>query len=629
MDTPAAGPKIREHEEAAHERRNWVRLTFDCNDRCVFCLDAHTHDGTNRAREEVKAQILDGRRKGAERLILSGGEPTIHPDFVDFVRLGRLAGYRKVQTVTNGRMFAYGDFLKRSLDAGLGEITFSIHGPNAKIHDALVGTKGAFEEEVTGLKQALADGRPIINIDVCVNRGNVKQLPELLATFTAMGVREFDLLHVIPFGRAYTEGKETLFYDLEEMRPYLLEAFAYARKPGIHIWLNRFPPQHLEGFEDLIQDPYKLGDEVRGRKEEYAHLLERGVALDCRSPHRCGHCYLQPLCDTLEEVRETVEAAKFAVLRIDTQWEEQQTPVYGGDPASKKRAETQMALRLAATAGLASGAEAEAAAATLLAPKTAVPEDRPRLRLPLVNAGLPAFKPPKVRPLDALAREAGATTLWVVAPDLAAARAAAAGFPEIGALELELADVTGLSEGTGPGEQVVIDGKRLTRVMVREAAVAAALLAGPGDFEVALALSRVNEAWLQTLTVAPARLVLWQPTHERLTSAAEEDLDLPAFFAGFTLPVPVEGVPACVLGRAPRSRPVVLDGAMLTGEGRIEIFRYARRYVLDRFYTKSLRCRGCVYDASCRGLHINHVRARGYAAMQPITTASDQERAPK
>jgi hypothetical protein len=111
--------KIAEHEEAAHEQRNWVRLTFDCNDRCVFCLDAHTHDGTVRAREEIKAQILDGRRKGAQRLILSGGEPTIHPDFVDFVRLGRMAGYRKVQTVTNGRMFAYPEFLKKSLDAGL------------------------------------------------------------------------------------------------------------------------------------------------------------------------------------------------------------------------------------------------------------------------------------------------------------------------------------------------------------------------------------------------------------------------------------------------------------------------------------------------------------------------------
>lgn len=621
MDTPAAGPKIREHEEAAHERRNWVRLTFDCNDRCVFCLDAHTHDGTMRAREEVKAQILDGRRKGAERLILSGGEPTIHPDFVDFVRLGRLAGYRKVQTVTNGRMFAYGDFLKRSLDAGLGEITFSIHGPNAKIHDALVGTRGAFDEEVTGLKQALADGRPIVNIDVCVNRGNVRQLPELLATFTAMGVREFDLLHVIPFGRAYTEGKETLFYDLEEMRPYLLEAFSYARRPGIHIWLNRFPPQHLEGFEDLIQDPYKLGDEVRGRKEEYAHLLERGVPLDCRAPHRCGHCYLQPLCDTLEEVRATVEAASFAVLRVDTEWEQQQAPVYGGDPASRKRAEMQMAMRARLAAdeaqGLGDGTAAEAAAAMV-----PVPGDRSRLRLPLVHAGLPEFRPPRVRPLPALAREAGAAALWVVAPDLATARRAAAAFPEIGALELELADASGLAEGSGPDGQVVIDGKRLTRVVVREAAVAAALLAGPGDFEVALALSRANEAWLLALAGAPPRLVLWQPTHERVTSAGEQDLDLPAFFAAFTLPVPVEGVPACVLGRAPRARPRLLDGAMLTPEGRIEIFRYARRYVLDRFYTKSLRCRGCVHDASCRGLHINHVRARGYAAMRPISTAA-------
>jgi uncharacterized radical SAM superfamily Fe-S cluster-containing enzyme len=96
-----------EKEDAAHQKRNWVRLTFDCNDRCVFCLDAHTHDGTNRSRDEVKAQILDGRRKGAERLILSGGEPTIHPDYVQFIKLGRMAGYKKIQTVTNGRLFAY------------------------------------------------------------------------------------------------------------------------------------------------------------------------------------------------------------------------------------------------------------------------------------------------------------------------------------------------------------------------------------------------------------------------------------------------------------------------------------------------------------------------------------------
>src|SRR5579872_1986374 len=234
--------KIRSHEDAAHEKRNWVRLTFDCNDHCVFCLDADTHDGEIRDKEDVKRQILDGRRHGATRLILSGGEPTIHPHYVDFIKLGARAGYAKIQTVTNGRLFSYGDFLTRCLDAGLGEITFSIHGPNAKVHDALVGTKGAFDEEIAGLRGALADGRPIVNIDVVVNRANVRHLPEMLRMFTAMGVLEFDLLQVVPFGRAFTEGRDTLFYDLEEMRPYLLEALAYSKRPYVHLWMNRFPP---------------------------------------------------------------------------------------------------------------------------------------------------------------------------------------------------------------------------------------------------------------------------------------------------------------------------------------------------------------------------------------------------
>ena len=43
--------KVTSHEDAAHEKRNWVRLTFDCNDHCVFCLDAHTHNGDMRSRE--------------------------------------------------------------------------------------------------------------------------------------------------------------------------------------------------------------------------------------------------------------------------------------------------------------------------------------------------------------------------------------------------------------------------------------------------------------------------------------------------------------------------------------------------------------------------------------------------
>ncbi|MCY1058267.1 radical SAM protein, partial [Nannocystis sp. SCPEA4] len=581
--------------------------------------------------------------------------------------------YRKIQTVTNGRMFAYPEFLRAALDAGLSEITFSIHGPNARIHDALVGTKGAFDEEVKGLRGALADGRPVVNIDVCVNRGNVRQLPELMATFTAMGVREFDLLHVIPFGRAYSEGREVLFYDLEAMRPYLLEAFAYARKPGVHVWLNRFPPQHLEGFEDLIQDPHKLIEEVRGRKEEYALLLEHDIPLDCRAPERCKHCYLEPLCDRLDEVRAQLAGLCFEVLRVDAGADSHAPVAYGGDPASRQHAAARLRRVLAeralaaglsghapedmpdlatdGTADEAAAGMAEARAARTTGPSGHVPDDMlpaastagpsghvpddmssppaapRRLRLPLLGAG-PSVPQAPARPrLDARALAAAARprALWLVAPDLAAAEALAAEFPAVPELELELADpasllsrLSDMSLSSGPEGQLTLAGKRVTRVVLADPAAAEALLAAGLDLDVVLLLSRAAEPWLLALAQAPARLVLRQPARERLTESAALDLDLPAFFAAFRHPVPVEGVPACVLGRPPRARPPVFDAAQLGPDGGLEIFRYARRFIDDGFRVKSLRCKTCSYDHGCKGMHINYVRAHGFAAMRPV-----------
>ena len=570
-----AGEKIASHEDAAHEKRNWVRLTFECNNRCTFCLDSDTHNGEMRSREEVKTQILDGRTKGATRLILSGGEPTIHPNYVDFIKLGRMSGYPKIQTVTNGRLFGYDFFLRKCVDAGLSEITFSLHGPNAKIHDALVGVPGAFEQETKGLKNALADGRPVVNVDIVINRGNVKHLAEMLDLYISWGVREFDLLQVVPFGRAFTEGRESLFYDLEEYRPYLLAAFEYAKRPDLHVWLNRFPPQHLEGFEHLIQDPYKLNDEVRGRKEEFAGLLERGIDLDCRDPARCRYCYLEKLCDTLYGVKKTVAEQRFEIARVDTEWESKQAPVFGGDPASARRFASEAA-----------------------------------------QVGPPVPSPRTLSPNELL-EAAGAKALWIVAPDVGRALTAIENHPNVPEVELELAEYSALPASLSGGR---LGGKKLTRCVAHTAHQAQRLLAIDGGFEVALLLTRESAAWLRSLKpeeLSP-RLTLKQPTHERLTESAEGDVDLREFFAAFPHSVATEGIPACVTGRLPRARPPVLDTAMMTREGQLEIFRFTKRYILEHYWTKSLRCKGCVHFDACQGMHVNYVRAHGYGVMQPV-----------
>jgi hypothetical protein len=103
-----------------------------------------------------------------------------------------------------------------------------------------------------------------------------------------------------------------------------------------------------------------------------------------------------------------------------------------------------------------------------------------------------------------------------------------------------------------------------------------------------------------------------------MSEAQSRDLDLRAFFGGFTAEVPVEGVPACVLGRTPREPPKTLDSAMMLPNGQLEIFRYIQRYIVDRYKARSLRCKPCVHASRCEGMHINYIRAHGYELMQPV-----------
>jgi hypothetical protein len=84
----------------------------------------------------------------------------------------------------------------------------------------------------------------------------------------------------------------------------------------LFLWTNRFPAPHLEGYEELIQDPHKLVDEVRGRVEHVEALLRRGTPLPCRGD-RCCHCFLSSLCDHLHDYSDRLESGAFEEVLVD------------------------------------------------------------------------------------------------------------------------------------------------------------------------------------------------------------------------------------------------------------------------------------------------------------------------
>jgi len=212
-------------EAAMKHKRHWVRVTRLCNQRCTFCLDSMNQDGTMIDVESLKAYILLGRRMGRERLILSGGEASVHPQYVELIRYGKSVGYDWIQTITNGMMFSYKRFATACADAGLNEATVSMHGHTAHIHDKLTGTPGAFVTGIKGIQNLWDTGKVVVNIDVVINKQNYKQLPEILEYYYNLGIREFDLLHIIPFGRGFDEHRHSLFFDLNDAVPYFRRAF--------------------------------------------------------------------------------------------------------------------------------------------------------------------------------------------------------------------------------------------------------------------------------------------------------------------------------------------------------------------------------------------------------------------
>lgn len=281
-----------------------MRLTFACNNRCLFCLDGEQGRGQGHVPfAELARDLRRARSAGMRRVVLSGGEPTLHPRFVDVVREAFGMGYTHAQVITNGRRFCYPRFLDECVRAGLREATFSMHGHNARLHDRLVGAPGAFIQSLAGLRGALRRPELIVSVDVVLNRLNIERLEEALRFYIRLGVREFDLLQIVPFGRAW-ENWDSLSYDPESHEGALRRALSLSRTmPGVRLWTNRLAAGRLEGFEDLIQPPEKLHDEVRGRAAMFRALIADGTPPPCRG-ERCPHCFLEGFCRDLLALRE-------------------------------------------------------------------------------------------------------------------------------------------------------------------------------------------------------------------------------------------------------------------------------------------------------------------------------------
>lgn len=284
-------------ESVANQERYWVRITRACNNNCIFCLDRENQNASILPIVDIVKDLKKGLDNSAKRVVISGGDPTVHPDLVKIVRKAKRLGYQHVQIITNGRMLAYEKFAIDLKKAGLDEVTLSLHSHIEKDFEEMTGVKGSYKQSLSGLINAQKQGF-IVSVDIVINKINYLKLKETLLFYIKMGVSEFDLLHPIPFGSAW-DNRDRIFISLnKKTEKYLKDALALSKLKNLFIWTNRMPAQHLEGFEHLIQNPIKMKDEVRGMYEELLLKIREGKKMTCEGD-KCKFCFMKDFCRDL------------------------------------------------------------------------------------------------------------------------------------------------------------------------------------------------------------------------------------------------------------------------------------------------------------------------------------------
>jgi MoaA/NifB/PqqE/SkfB family radical SAM enzyme len=107
----------------------------------------------------LKQRVLKDRVRFdvGDTIYLTGGEPTIHPDFIKFIDfLIQEFPTKRIILLTNGRRFYYKDFARELLDKCPNiEIHVSLYGHDKEIHEKITQAKGSYDQSLAGLKNLL------------------------------------------------------------------------------------------------------------------------------------------------------------------------------------------------------------------------------------------------------------------------------------------------------------------------------------------------------------------------------------------------------------------------------------------------------------------------------------------
>lgn len=174
-------------------------ITRTCNLRCVHCYaDSHAELYPGElTREQCFAVIDDLAAYGASALLLSGGEPLLHPHLPELLERATQRGL-KVTISTNGTRITP-EWAARFKQWGVAYVGISLDGIGP-VHDSFRGVPGAFEAAIRGFKLCEEVGQKT-GLRLTLTRNNVQSMEDILRFIEQENIPRVCFYHLVPTGR--------------------------------------------------------------------------------------------------------------------------------------------------------------------------------------------------------------------------------------------------------------------------------------------------------------------------------------------------------------------------------------------------------------------------------------------
>lgn len=176
-----------------------------CDNACLTCTPMETRRrlggklGGAVYLQKMQELMSVARHEGARRVVLTGGEPTLHNGILDAVLYAKSLGYKEIELHTNGRRLAQERFGRDIVRAGVTMFLVSLHGPRPEVHDAISGVPGSFLETLEGLRSLARLGRAA-TVEHCLSASNLDCVAETAGLLRREGVASVRYLLWEKFG---------------------------------------------------------------------------------------------------------------------------------------------------------------------------------------------------------------------------------------------------------------------------------------------------------------------------------------------------------------------------------------------------------------------------------------------